>query len=83
MLHLDLIVMPTHGYRRFEKLLLGSVTAKVLHKSKCPIWTGAHVKEVSDEQALIRNVLCAIDFSPTAERRCGGRKMWQLLLSRS
>lgn len=59
----DLIVMPTHGYGGFEKLILGSVTAKVLHRSECPVWTGAHIKEVSDEQAPIRNVLCAVDFS--------------------
>jgi nucleotide-binding universal stress UspA family protein len=31
----DLIMMPTHGYGRFRNLLLGSVTAKVLHDAKC------------------------------------------------
>src|SRR5207245_2957797 len=38
----DLIMMPTHGYGRFRNMLLGSVTAKVLHDAHCPIWTAAH-----------------------------------------
>jgi nucleotide-binding universal stress UspA family protein len=40
----DLIMMPSHGYT-FNQFLLGSVTAKVLHRTECPIWTGAHVEE--------------------------------------
>jgi nucleotide-binding universal stress UspA family protein len=38
----DLIMMPTHGYGPFRRFLLGSVTAKVLHDVKCPVWTSAH-----------------------------------------
>jgi nucleotide-binding universal stress UspA family protein len=60
---IDLIVMPTHGYGAFERFVLGSVTVKVLHKSVCPVWTGAHVKEVMNQQSSIGRVLCAIDFS--------------------
>src|SRR5579884_1741006 len=33
----DLIVMPTHGYGPVARFLLGSVTAKVLHESECPV----------------------------------------------
>jgi nucleotide-binding universal stress UspA family protein len=62
--NIDLIVMPTHGYGGFEKFMLGSVTAKVLHQSTCPVWTGAHVKDVPARQFAIRNVLCAVDFGP-------------------
>ena len=40
----DLIMMPSHGYT-FNQFLLGSVTAKVLHGSECPVWTGANVEE--------------------------------------
>jgi nucleotide-binding universal stress UspA family protein len=40
----DLIMMPSHGHT-FNQFLLGSVTAKVLHGSECPVWTGAHVGE--------------------------------------
>jgi len=61
----DLIMMPTHGYGPFRSLLLGSVTAKVLHDALCPVWTATHVE---DQPALGhlagRNVLCAIDGTP-------------------
>ncbi len=40
----DLVMMPSHG-RTFNQFLLGSVTAKVLHGSECPVWTGAHMEE--------------------------------------
>jgi nucleotide-binding universal stress UspA family protein len=59
----NLIVMPTHGYGAFRRFLLGSVTAKVLHDSDCPIWAGAHVEEPSIGEFAIRNVMCAIDLS--------------------
>src|SRR2546423_1288334 len=39
----DLIVMATHGYGRFRRFILGSVTAKVLHDAAYPVWTGAHM----------------------------------------
>ena len=42
----DLIMMPSHGYT-FYQFLLGSVTAKVLHGSECPVWTDAHVEELA------------------------------------
>src|SRR4051812_44310269 len=35
--HMDLIVMPTHGFGRFRRFLLGSVTGKVLHDADCPV----------------------------------------------
>jgi len=60
---IDLIVMPTHGYGMYEKFLLGSVTAKVLHNGVCPVWTGAHGEDAPDQKFAIRNVLCAVDFS--------------------
>lgn len=63
----DLIMMPTHGYGPFRSLLLGSVTAKVLHDSQCPVWTGAHMESSPGREHLdVRNVMCAVDGTPTS-----------------
>jgi nucleotide-binding universal stress UspA family protein len=61
----DLIMMPTHGYGPFRSLLLGSVTAKVLHDAQCPVWTAAHVEDspVRDHREP-RHILCAVDGTP-------------------
>jgi nucleotide-binding universal stress UspA family protein len=61
----DLVMMPTHGYGPFRSLLLGSVTAKVLHDSQCPVWTGVHMEaSPGREQINPRSVLCAVDGTP-------------------
>ena len=52
----DLIMMPTHGYGAFRSLLLGSVTAKVLHDAACPVWTGVHVEETPPGSANFANM---------------------------
>ena len=62
--NVDLIVMSTHGYGAFYRFLLGSVTAKVLHESDCPVWTGAHLEEAQAREFSIRHVLCSVDLSP-------------------
>jgi nucleotide-binding universal stress UspA family protein len=62
---IDLIMMPSHGYGPFRRLLLGSVTAKVLHDAECPVWTGAHMETIEPQSHLpYRDVLCAIDVGP-------------------
>ena len=58
----DMIMMPTHGCGFFRSLLIGSVTAKVLHDAKCPVWTATHVKE-HQLREVPRNILCAVDGS--------------------
>jgi nucleotide-binding universal stress UspA family protein len=61
----DLIMMPTHGCGLFRRLLLGSVTAKVLHDAKCPVWTAAHVdQKPCGDQAVCHDILCAVDGTP-------------------
>jgi nucleotide-binding universal stress UspA family protein len=61
----DLIMLPTHGYGPFRRLLLGSVTAKVLHDAECPVWTGAHMEEPpAKEHLACRSVVCAVDNTP-------------------
>jgi nucleotide-binding universal stress UspA family protein len=58
-------MMPTHGYGPFRSLLLGSVTAKVLHDAQCPVWTATHIEDRPALNHLAgRNVLCAIDATP-------------------
>jgi len=59
----DLVMMPTHGLGAYRRLLLGSVTAKVLHDVDCPVWTGVHSEEAPRlEDIACRNVLCAVDL---------------------
>jgi nucleotide-binding universal stress UspA family protein len=61
----DLIMLPTHGWGTFRRLLLGSVTAQVLHDAKCSVWTAAHSTESDSAKHLnCRNILCAIDLAP-------------------
>jgi nucleotide-binding universal stress UspA family protein len=62
--NVDLIMMSTHGHGPFYRLLLGSVTAKVLHECDCPIWTGVHLEEPPAGEFSIRHVLCSTDLSP-------------------
>lgn len=56
----DLLVMPTSGRGPLRRLLLGSVTAKVLYDVSCPVWTGAHTGEGANWP--IRNILCAVSL---------------------
>jgi universal stress protein A len=62
----DLIMMPSHS-STFNQFLLGSVTAKVLHGTECPVWTSAHVEESPVPEFAIHNVLCAVDLGPRSE----------------
>jgi len=57
----DLIMMPTHGYGLFRTLLLGSVTAKVLHDTGCPVWTGVHVEDAPATSPEFATIMCAVD----------------------
>jgi len=58
----DMVMMPTHGLGMFRRVLAGSVTSKVLHDVRCPVWTAAHV-ELQHTPAVPRTVLCAVDAS--------------------
>lgn len=61
----NLIMMPTHGYGKFRSLLLGSVTAKVLHDAKCPVWTATHTEDPDLPKHLpCNNLMGAIDLAP-------------------
>ena len=61
----DLIAMPTHGYGAFRRMLLGSVTAKVLHDATVPVWTAAHAPEPTHRaHPLPRHIVVALDLRP-------------------
>jgi nucleotide-binding universal stress UspA family protein len=65
----DLIMMPTHGYGPFRRMLLGSVTAKVLHDTNCPVWTGVHLEQGPPvEWSALGRIACAVDLSPSSEK---------------
>lgn len=63
----DLIVMGTHGYGKIRGLLMGSVTAKVIHDVSCPVWTNslASLKE-KGQNGGISNIVCAVDLTTEA-----------------
>lgn len=58
-----LIIMPTHGHTRFRELLLGSITAGVLHDTASSVLTSAHMDQSAPPAALPASILCAIDLS--------------------
>jgi nucleotide-binding universal stress UspA family protein len=63
----DLLVMGTHGRSGFDRLMLGSVTEKVLRKSPCPVLTiPRRAPDASPLPLLFRRILCAVDFSPSS-----------------
>ena len=61
----DLIVIGTHGQSGFERLLLGSVTEKVLRKASCPVMT-VPPHAVATSSLPFAHVLCPIDFSDSS-----------------
>jgi nucleotide-binding universal stress UspA family protein len=67
-MHADLLVIGTHGGSGFERLVLGSVTEKVLRKARCPVLTVP--RRLSDPvpsgPVLFKRILCAVDFSESS-----------------
>lgn len=60
-----LIMLPTSGLGRFRRLLLGSVTTKVLHDSTAPVWTGVHSAEIAAHPAGDwKRIVCALEAHP-------------------
>lgn len=64
----DVVMMPTRGCGPIRRLLLGSVTAKVLHDVSAAVWTstGAAI-EGHTPTVPYKSIICAVDETPEAE----------------
>lgn len=65
----DLLVLGTHGRSGVERVLLGSVTEKLLHQAPCPVLTvpRAAADAVPVAPGLFTRILCPTDFSPASD----------------
>lgn len=62
----DLIVIGTHGRSGVDRLLLGSVTEKVLRKAECAVMTVPPADRTATPAPAVRTIVCAVDFSPVS-----------------
>lgn len=63
----DLIVMGTHGLGGFDRLVLGSVTEKVVRTARCPVLTVPPGAAADTSAAVVfARILCPIDESPAS-----------------
>jgi nucleotide-binding universal stress UspA family protein len=69
-LNADLIALGTHGRSGFERLMLGSVTEKVLRRAACPVLTVPAHAPVSVPRVAVsfERILCPVDFSKSSAR---------------
>lgn len=59
----DLIMLGTRGFGRIQGLLLGSVAAKVIHDTHCPVWTDGNAQfRGPNYKCEIKQILCAVDI---------------------
>jgi nucleotide-binding universal stress UspA family protein len=64
----DLVVMGTHGRRGFERLILGSVTERMIRHCPVPLLTIGDAGKAASTAPKIRRILVTTDFSEgTAE----------------
>jgi nucleotide-binding universal stress UspA family protein len=66
-LQADLIVMGTHGYGGFKRLLLGSVAEKMLRRAPCPVLTVGADTSLAASGLLFRRILCAVDLTDASD----------------
>jgi nucleotide-binding universal stress UspA family protein len=70
----DLIVMGTHGRRGFDRLMLGSVTERVMRKASCPVLAVRKpphdIISSGQQQDLVHlsRILFCTDFSENSQR---------------
>jgi nucleotide-binding universal stress UspA family protein len=65
----DLVMMPTHGLGLYDRLVIGSVTARILGEVDCPLWTDVHSDAAPPiEKIHCRKILCALDLNSRSRR---------------
>ena len=65
---IDLVMLPTHGRGPLRRMLLGSVTAKVLHDFSVAVWTGAgKMLDERPPRLPYKSILCTLDDTNEAE----------------
>ena len=82
--NIDLIVMGTHGHTGFNRLVLGSVTEKVIHEAACPVLVvgkagrrkGGFITPSSLEPLSLQTIVLATDFSRTSDRALSYALRW-------
>jgi nucleotide-binding universal stress UspA family protein len=64
----DLLVIGTHGRSGFDRLVLGSVTEKVLRRAACPVLSVPPRAPGASPSAAIsfKRILCPVDFSDSS-----------------
>lgn len=62
----DLVIMATHGLRGWRRLILGSVTERVIRVGDCPVLSINRNDARPRTSDPIRKILCPINFSDVA-----------------
>jgi nucleotide-binding universal stress UspA family protein len=61
----DLIIMPTQGMGVYRRLIIGSISAKVLHDADCPVWSSVHTEKAPPHEKIrYHHICCAVDLRP-------------------
>jgi nucleotide-binding universal stress UspA family protein len=64
----DLVMLPTHGAGPIRRMLIGSVTAKVLHDVSAAVWTVVEPVLSAGQPILpCKTIVCAVDDSDESE----------------
>ena len=64
----DLVMLPTHGAGPIRRMLIGSITAKVLHDVSGAVWTVAEpVLTARSSMLPCKSIVCAVDEGEESE----------------
>jgi nucleotide-binding universal stress UspA family protein len=64
----DLVIIPSKGWGEFRRLLLGSITAKVLHEVQCPVLMSAPTADLAGATDGYQSIVCGVELDPEADR---------------